>query len=262
MNLVQSAIQYFLNLPRRRQIIYVSAFVGSIVLISVVARWRNPNGWQKVSELGGVTVPLRYDLHGIDVSHHNDRINWSKVNNMRFADDKKVEFVFVKATEGVSHVDEDFARNWSELKKNNLRRGAYHFYIPWKDPAEQANSFVKNVKLEEGDFAPVLDIERNSLKPDNQIIREIGVWLQLVEGHYGIKPIIYTNANFYKKFVKGHYDKYPLWIADYSKDDLEGYNKRPYIWQHTEKAWIEGIKGPVDLNVFLRKKAEIRRLQL
>ena len=222
----------------------------------------NPNGWQNVSKLG-LSMPLKYKIHGIDVSHHNGTIDWQRAKKMRFSDeDLKLEFCFLKATEGMNHSDKQFERNWKRLEELGIKKGAYHFFIPWREPKGQAMNFINSVKLKKGDFAPVLDIEQNSLKSDSQIVSEIEMWLDIVQKHYGVKPIIYTNPNFYKKFIKGNFDDYPLWIADYSKETLKGYGSSLWFWQHNQKGWCEGVKGTVDYNVFLGSKEELQELCL
>ena len=123
-------------------------------------------------------------------------------------------------------------------------------------------NFINSVKLKKGDFAPVLDIEQNSLKSDSQIVSEIEIWLDVVQKHYGVKPIIYTNPNFYKKFIKGNFDDYPLWIADYSKETLKGYGASLWFWQHNQKGWCEGVRGTVDYNVFLGSEEDLQELCL
>jgi len=266
--MIQLLLKRYFALPRNIKIaILLTGFLSIISLIiwgiyAIVMLFRpNPNGWEKVSKVG-ISMPLRYEVHGIDVSHHNGEINWRKVEKMRFDDVRKIEFAFLKATEGITHADRQFDRNWEHARKFGMRRGAYHFYIAWREPVGQARNFINSVKLEKGDFAPVLDIEQNSLKSDEQIIREIGVWLNMVENHYGTKPIIYTNPNFYKKFIKGNYDDYPLWIADYSNESLKGYGSNLWFWQHNKNGWVEGIKGTVDFNVFLGSKADLGNLYI
>ena len=259
MNWFQALTLRFQQIPNRQKQIILISILGGFMFWWLLKP--NPNGWQKVPEMG-ITIPLKYKIHGIDISKHNDVVNWKKVKSMTFKD-LSIEFAFIKATEGTSLVDKQFQRNWNESQKVGLRRGAYHFYIPWKDPVSQANNFVKTVSLNEGDLAPVLDVESNSLKADKQIIAEIDTWLKLVGKHYGKKPIIYTNPNFYRKFIKGNFDEYPLWIADYSKENLSGYPKgQLYFWQHTQKAWVQGIRGTVDFNVFLQSESELEGLCL
>lgn len=48
----------------------------------------------------------KYPVRGIDVSHHQGKIDWQRVQ----AED--IHFVFIKATEGSSHKDAEFNRNW------------------------------------------------------------------------------------------------------------------------------------------------------
>ncbi len=260
--MIQLLLRRYYALPRNIKILILILGFLSIIWLIYFAFFRpNPNGWARVSKVG-ITLPLRYPIHGIDVSHHNGEIDWKKVVKMRFEDDYKIEFAFLKATEGITHADRQFERNWEHVKKAGLKRGAYHFYIAWREPVGQAKNFINSVKLKKGDLAPVLDIEQNSLKSDDKIIREIGIWLDLVEKHYGKKPIIYTNPNFYKKFIKGNYDDYPLWIADYSRESLKGYKSTLWFWQHNKNGWVEGIRGTVDFNVFLGNKADLDDLCL
>ncbi|MEA5457720.1 GH25 family lysozyme [Arcicella sp. LKC2W] len=252
----------FLLLPSRVRLVLVASVIFLIALFAYYSLRPNPNGWEKISKIG-ITLPLRYKLHGIDVSHHNGKIEWRKVKKMQFSDeDLHLEFCFLKATEGMTHSDREFERNWEQLGKLGIKRGAYHFFIPWREPIGQAKNFINSVKLKKGDFAPVLDIEQNSLKADSQIIAEIETWLNIVEKHYGVKPIIYTNPNFYRKFIKGNFDGYPLWIADYSKETLKGYGSNLWFWQHNQKGWCEGVKGTVDYNVFLGSESDLEDLCL
>jgi lysozyme len=262
MNFLKLLLLKFYIFPKKIRL-YIIGFIATLIIISIYWLIRpNPNGWEKISKIG-ITLPLRYKIHGIDVSHHNGKIDWRKVQKMRFSDENlRLEFCFLKATEGMNHSDREFERNWEQLGRLGVRRGAYHFFIPWREPRGQAKNFINSVKLQKGDFAPVLDIEQNSLKADSQIVEELEIWLDIVQKHYGVKPIIYTNPNFYKKFIKGNFDDYPLWIADYSKETLRGYGSGLWFWQHNQRGWCEGVKGTVDYNVFLGNSADLEELCL
>ncbi|MCG7859957.1 glycoside hydrolase family 25 protein, partial [Flavihumibacter sediminis] len=98
-------------------------------------------------------------IHGIDVSKYQQRINWEAVKAMR-AEDVKIGFVFIKATEGLGNMDQQFRRNWKYAREAGLPRGAYHFFIAPKSGAEQAENFIRRVELEKGDLPPVLDVEQ------------------------------------------------------------------------------------------------------
>ena len=108
---------------------------------------------------GDPIYPEGFDIHGIDVSHYQEDIDWEVVRNASL-DTAPVSFVFIKATEGVSLLDENFNLNFYEAKQNGLIRGAYHFFIPNIDARAQARFFLKQVHLEPGDLPPVLDVEK------------------------------------------------------------------------------------------------------
>lgn len=232
---------------------WLTAAVAVVAVIGGVWYWQilNLNRWAHINKLG-IRLPLRYATHGIDVSHHNDDINWDKLRQMRF-EDLRLQFAFVKATEGTSLIDPDFKRNWKQADAVGLYRGAYHFYIPWKAPQPQAANFIKTAKLKKGDLPPVLDFEiGTNAFSRQQIIKNLKIWLDLVEKHYGVRPIIYTNADFYKRYLKDNLDQYPLWIADYSRHTLNRYDDANILfWQHSKTGWVEGINTQVDYNVFL-----------
>jgi lysozyme len=241
---------YLKPLPRKAWII----IIGVTIVIVGLLWWRDKkdkNKWEFVSAFG-IRLPLRYAVHGIDVSHHNAKIDWDKLKSAR-TETVGIDFVYIKATEGATHLDKQFRRNWAEARRVGMKRGAYHFYNPRVMSDRQVQNFIGQVKMEQGDLPPVLDLETHARKPDDIIIRGVRNWLEQIEAHYGVKPIIYVNEYFYKKYISGNFDEYPLWLAGYSRteiDDLAA-NAHVLFWQHSEKGWAKGIKGFVDYNVFL-----------
>ena len=105
-----------------------------------------------------VRMPLKYNTHGIDISHHNGSIDWEKVAAYK-NHQSAVQFCFAKATEGTDLIDPLFKENWVKMGEKSILRGAYHFFNPNSDPRLQALNFILNVKLIDGDLAPVLDWE-------------------------------------------------------------------------------------------------------
>ena len=80
-------------------------------------------------------------LRGIDVSHYQGNINWSKVAT------SGIKFACAKATEGITYVDPSFSANWVGMKSVGLTRCAYHFAHPKEDAATQviiSFLFLKN----------------------------------------------------------------------------------------------------------------------
>ncbi len=194
-----------------------------------------------------------FDVHGIDASHYQKEINWEKVA----AGD--VHFAFVKATEGESFRDSFYCENWMEMKAAGIKRGAYHFFRPTVSPKAQAANFIGTAELGHGDFAPVLDVEVLDGVDETELRSNMRIWLQIVEDHYKIKPILYTSQKFFNQYLAGYFQDYPIWIARYSAwrkpnlcDDQEW-----VFWQYGNRGKLPGIDGPVDLNVFSGNKSEL-----
>jgi len=193
---------------------------------------------------------------GIDVSEFQGKIDWEDVEIL---DEKyPVQFVFIRATAGNDRVDRQFKKNWEGAKENKMMRGAYHYYRPNENSIEQADLFIKTVKLQKGDLPPVLDIEK---LPKNQSLDSLKVglkrWLIKVEKHYQVRPIIYSGERYYTDFLKEEFSEYLFWIANYNfyrekiEDDW-------LFWQFTEKASLPGIKHRVDVNIY---NGDIEQLQ-
>ncbi|WP_332733393.1 glycoside hydrolase family 25 protein [Flavihumibacter sp.] len=197
----------------------------------------------------GIEVPANYSIHGIDVSKYQQRINWEMVKEM-VAEDVRIGFVFIKATEGLGNMDAQFNRNWRNAGDAGITRGAYHFFLAPKSGSEQAENFISRVELEKGDLPPVLDVEQTYGVTPDKLRAEVKAFLDRLEAHYGVKPIIYTNVEFYNKFLKGDFDNYPLWVAHYLRKDRPRIARNWAFWQYSETGNVNGIRGKVDFNVF------------
>jgi lysozyme len=197
----------------------------------------------------GIDIPGNYSIHGIDVSRYQEKITWKNVSEMN-VHGVKVQFAFIKATEGVSSVDRQFKRNWKNIKKTGIYAGAYHFFIATKSGHAQAKHFIKNTELGPGDLPPVLDIEEAYGASKNDIQQRVSDWLTLTERAYKTKPIIYTNLIFYKTYLEGKFDDYPLWIAHYKEKIKPRIHRNWTFWQHNESGRVSGIRAYVDFNVF------------
>ena len=197
----------------------------------------------------GIVIPDNYSIHGIDVSKYQDMIAWEEVKAMKVKN-IQLGFAFIKATEGIGNIDEQFYRNWKKTKENGIIRGAYHFFIGSKDGRMQAENFIDKVKLETGDIPPVLDIEQLNGSGTTEIKKEAKQWLEIVENYYHIKPIIYTNVDFYNRNLGSEFDAYPLWIAHFYQQQQPIISRSWLFWQHSDDGRVNGIINKVDFNVF------------
>jgi lysozyme len=185
-----------------------------------------------------------YSVHGIDVSAYQGNIDWPEVARHH------VRFAFIKASEGATLRDPRFSRNWREARAAGIMRGAYHYFQPNRDGKTQADLFTRYVPIAPGDLPPVLDVEAANFHDVAIMRREVARWLRLVEAHYGVRPIIYSNHSFYRRHLAGHFDKYPLWLAHYEVEKPTLPRSKWIIWQHSDEAYVPGIRGVVDFNVF------------
>ena len=94
----------------------------------------------------------RYEVIGVDVSHYQGSIDWEKLAG------QNLDFAFIKATEGSSHIDECFYDNWKEAGKTGLYIGAYHFFSFDSDGSRQAQFYIDTVGDLSGKIAPVVDV--------------------------------------------------------------------------------------------------------
>lgn len=197
-----------------------------------------------------IRIPKGYEIHGIDVSSYQGKIDWKMVRAMK-EDKVKVDFAFIKATQGISGVDPYFQRNWREAPKAGVTCGAYHYFIPRKSGLWQARFFLQTVKFETGDLPPVVDVEELSGVEPEKMRTELKDFLDHIEQKTKVRPIIYSGLVFYRDYLKGHFDDYPLWIAHYYQAELKaGAKTKWFFWQHSDRAKISGINHVVDFNVF------------
>ncbi len=186
------------------------------------------------------------DYDGIDVSRNNGVIKWHEV-----AKDKKIQFVFIKATEGKGYVDPHYRRNITMARKEGLKVGSYHFFTSKSSATAQFLHFMSVVKKSEQDLIPVLDVEELGIKgkwEGEQLQDSVRVFAEFVKKHYGKYPIIYTNEHFYNKELGHQFNRYYLFVANYKSSPSVHGDGKHNIWQFSKRGHLHGIGERVDLN--------------
>lgn len=209
------------------------------------------------------SLPEGFTVHGIDVSHHQGKIDWELLRNQATIDGQPLSFAFIKATEGTDLVDSRFKENFAAAKKHGILRSAYHFYRVGASAKQQAEHFIHQVKLEAGDLPPVLDVEVKPASVSQENFRQgILEWLLRVEQHYGVKPILYTYHSFHQQYMNDSvFNLYPYWIAHYYVDSVR-YRGPWAFWQHSDSGQLPGIKEKVDLDLFRGSFEELQQLTI
>lgn len=207
----------------------------------------------------GTDIPINYGIHGIDVSKYQEIIDWPSVRAMN-VEGIQIGFAFIKATEGNNNIDHYFRRNWVKAGEAGITRGAYHFFIATRNGKIQAENFISAVNLASGDLPPVLDVEQTYGVSPAKLRERVREFLVTVEKHYGVKPIVYTNVDFYKQFLKDDFDEYPLWVAHYLQQERPRIYRPWHFWQHSETGRVNGILYRVDFDVFNGDSTEFRNM--
>lgn len=240
-------------------------WIGGIAIILVYI-WAfyyffvSPTGFRWRALYGDAEYPEGYEIHGIDISHYQGKIDWEQLKNAMI-EGCPVRFVIIKSTEGASRLDDHFRENFNQVRDYGFIRGVYHFWSNKSSAREQAYYFLDKVHLTEGDLPPVLDIEHKPAdKSVDDFQRDVLTWLHIVEDKYHAKPIIYTYYKFKEKYFSAPvFDDYPYWIAHYYVDKVQ-YQGKWKFWQHTDAGKLPGIKGYVDFNIYNGSFYDLRKL--
>ncbi|WRU97799.1 glycoside hydrolase family 25 protein (plasmid) [Priestia filamentosa] len=185
---------------------------------------------------------------GIDISHYQGDIDWSKVSN------DGISFAFIKATEGSEDgsaiVDKYLDKNVNGTNDNGIDAGAYHFakFVSVNDAVAEAKWFVKNIKGLPLTLPPVLDLEENNTKSDAEMNKAARAFMEHVEKEIG-SCILYSFGNFYRDHVdKSLLKDFTYWHARYASTPINERLEDLFAWQYSKKGSVAGISGPVDLN--------------
>lgn len=195
-------------------------------------------------------------LLGADMSHHNYPLNFNPAN---------LDFVWLKATEGINHADDkvgtimhEVAMELDETNNGDVPFiGFYHFCRADKgnDPVKEAkwfNYITKKLDPENvGMYA--LDIEAGSI-----LMEDIDEWAnefcRFFHHQTGKHPLIYCSASSTPKFkLTSRHNK--LWVAHYNTTSPKVYNwKEPTFWQFTST--------PFDINIFYGTRKDLEKICL
>ncbi len=214
-----------------------------IVILTVILSVQGITAQRQI-DIDDKTLNIQEVIYdGIDVSSYQRDIDWSAT-----AKDKNIKFVYVKSTEGATYRSRHYAYNIENARKHGIKVGSYHFFRPQISVQRQFNNFTSIVKLEDQDLIPLIDVETKNGVTGAQLADSVLLFAQMLEKHYGCRPMIYTGSSFYNSYLRTKLSGYQLFIARYSKVEprLAGGAKWT-LWQFSERGRIAGIDHYVDL---------------
>ena len=259
------------NHPRRHRLARASAIVATAVLVALPTLgagaapaqdgFTGSSGEAALSPgRGSGTAPASRAaragsvIRGIDVSHWQGPIDWSRV-----ADADKA-FAYLKSTDDIDFVDETFAFNRSQAKANGIAVGAYHFARPDRskgDAVREAKWFVARTDPRPGELIPVLDIETNDGLTHTQMTTWAHRWIAKVRELTGVTAMVYTSPYGWLERFGGSKrlarEGSPLWVAHWGVSSplvpAGNWDGKGWVmWQHTSHGRVPGIQGRVDLD--------------
>ena len=204
----------------------------------------------KISNSYGMAIQAK----GIDVSHHNGKIDWKKIKK------SGVDFAMIRIGYGDSKKggikDKKFKYNMKNAKANGVEIGVYFYSYAdsIREAKKEAKYVIKKMKKYNIDYPIAYDFEndyrrKRKLKKKNTKI--IDAFCKTVEDA-GYNTVIYSDANYFRDFLyTKKLAKYGLWVArwTYDKNDFRDYDlENVFIWQYSDKGRMKGCNYPLDLN--------------
>lgn len=235
----------------------IIALISLILVVAIIFSSVFVLAKMKVIYINNWFVNKNESTIGVDVSSYQANINMNKLK------EQNIQFIYIKATEGSKAQDNTFEKNWDNAKKAGLLSGAYHFFSFDSEGKTQAENFINTVDDNmKGRLIPAVDVEYYGDKKENppkkeDVVRELKVFLNALEKEYGVKPIIYSGAEIYDKYLKGEFDEYKKWISSFYTPLSWNYKDDWYIWQYLNKGELEGYSGGekyIDLNILNKDK--------
>ena len=182
------------------------------------------------------------ERYGIDISHHQGPIDWVAVAH------DNVAFAYIKATEGSDFIDDRFATNWGAARAAGILTGAYHVFSLCAPGADQAAAFLDAAPFD-ADLPPAVDLEFSNAcvdRPSSAVVDvELSAFVAAVQDATGQVVTMYVGQAFEARYPLAMFDTHPRWVLSY----LRRPNGSWAVWQVGGYASVEGIDGPVDLDV-------------
>ena len=193
-----------------------------------------------------------YPIRGVDVSSYQGEIDWTVLA------EQGIQFAFIKATEGSSHVDPCFESNYTNAAQTSLRIGAYHFFSYDSSGEDQANHFISTVQPMDNMLPPVIDVEFYGDKEQNPPAREtvtanLTAIIERLEAHYGMTPILYATEKSYRLYLANAFEECDIWIRNVIGKPTLSDGREWTFWQYANRGRLKGYTGRepyIDLNVW------------
>lgn len=189
---------------------------------------------------------------GFDISHYNQVTDW------KAAHEAGHDFVYIKATEGMSEVDPALAGHIAGARSVGMKLGIYHYVHCGQGGIAQAWHLLAAAKAAgykpESDLKIALDLEDpEAPNYDLQETRDMIIALstELYRSTQRL-PVIYGNRSWLDTYLGDGFGGHPLWFASPGNNPeigtLPGGWDTWAIWQYDWKGVVPGVSGDIDMD--------------
>ena len=220
-----------------KRLFIISGLIISMIVVAFAFLFYKQGFYKKVV----LTNDKKEFIWGIDISHHQKNIDYDNLIT-----ENRPAFVYLKTTQGKSHIDDKYVERLQRFRDLKIPVGGYHFFSYDVSGKEQAENYIKTANLQKGDMFPVLDVEYKNIngKSRQWIINEIKSFCEIVEAEYGVKPLLYCEYDYYRKYLKDEFSDYQYWISDFVRAPRCNY----VMWQY-DTLPVKGLgRGKIDNN--------------
>ena len=187
--------------------------------------------------------------YGIDVSKHQGKINWEKVNN------SGVDYAIIRCGYGQDQYNQDdeyWDINAKACEQYGIPYGTYLY--SYADTVEKAASEAKHVlRLVEGydlSYPIYYDLEESSVRSKlnkSQIADIAETFCSIIE-EAGYEAAIYSSKDWFENYLTdSRFNQWDRWVAQYNTQCT--YRGEYTMWQCSSKGYVDGIDGYADLNI-------------
>jgi len=231
--------------------------LAALLLIAALAAWLYLKGVYRFAYPDIQSFPVR----GIDVSHHQGTIDWKRIAG------QNIRFVYLKASEGGDWQDASFTGHLEDAHRAGLAVGAYHYFTLCAPGPMQARNFIAAAPaVAHLNLPPAIDLEyvgNCGTRPgQGRLARELKAFIAIIKRHYGKTPIIYSTRTFFEDYLDKDpaFRAYPLWVRNLYGEAGWSRGRTVMFRQFANHARLDGIKGSVDLDLYIGSKAQFAAL--
>ena len=188
------------------------------------------------------------EFRGIDVSHWQGAIDWTKVKA------SGIQFAIIKAggSDAGFYTDPRWEENYKGAKDNGIAVGAYYFVGPGcissADGKADAERFLAQLNGKQFEYPVYIDVEATPASEKAGATEAAIAFCRAMEaaGYYaGIYSSTYSG--FRDRLDDSKLTPFTHWVAQYASKCTYGGSYG--IWQYSSSGQVNGISGRVDMDV-------------